>query len=271
MKHSKRFLIKSMFVLLAGTLMVPIFASSTAVPLAANQTQGQRGERPIAPLKGEALRLLVSKLRARNKGFDRAMRDMERMGKKPLWEASAAIPLKSKKRNQVAMFRPAAYTAPQDTISDGNGGEMVFITFDGPDSTWDGTVYVQDSERQATYNAVIEDYDVNSDSGSWDVVDEVYYPPEGGDPYREEPCGGEYCLMTKTKPLPRQTRADSYIDASYTEAPVAFGGGWFRNWWNCTRTGCGQAVVGCASSPTFRRLFTCSAIGCTARAIACVF
>jgi hypothetical protein len=75
MKHSKRFLIKCMFVLLAGTLMVPIFASSAAAPMAANETQGQKGERPIAPLKGEAVRLLVSQLRARNKGFDRALRD----------------------------------------------------------------------------------------------------------------------------------------------------------------------------------------------------
>lgn len=196
------------------------------------------------------------------------MRDMERQGKRPLWEASAALPLGDRREQVASLFRPASFMQPQDIISDGNGGEMIFITYDGPDGYWDGTVYVHDSYREATYNAVVEDYGV-WDTGAWDVVDEVYYPPDGGEPIREYPCSADYaCLAQGTAP-PKDKRDAAVADLVAARYEPVRGGGWWRSWWGCTRTGCQQSLNGCANAGTFRRLFVCAAVGCTARAIAC--
>lgn len=260
--------VKWLFVVLTLALLVPILpqSGSQATVIVAEQ-QGRK----IQPLRGEAVRLLVSELRTRNKGFDRAMRDMERMGKRPLWDASAAIPLPAKRR-QVATFRPASYTEPQDMISDGNGGEMIFVTYGGPDSYWDGTVYVHDNYQEATYNAVVEDFE-SPDTSVWDVVDELYYPPDGGDPEREYPCGGSYpCLQTRATPRPNRQGVDmvDVSSASRARATAPFGGGWFRRWWGCTRTGCQQGALQCGGAGSFRPFFICTAVRCTASAIACI-
>jgi hypothetical protein len=265
------------------TLITLIVGLAFALPLLP-QTGSQATVLPagqqvkkIKPLKGEAVKFLVAQLRARNKGFDRAVRDMEKMGKRPDWEASAAIPLPAKKRQQVAAagatFRPVSYTEPpQDMISDGNGGEMIFVTYSGDDSYWDGTVYVHDNYQEATYNAVVDDYG-STDSSVWDVIDELYYPPDGGDPTRETPCTGNIACFQQgpvTKTKDRKQGAE-LVNASATAPKPAFGGGWFRNWWGCTRTGCQAGAQSCGSTATrFRPFFICTAVRCTASAIACI-
>ena len=81
---------------------------------------------------------------------------------------------------------------------------MIFVTYGGPDSYWDGTVYVHDNYQEATYNAVVEDYE-SPETSVWEVVDELYYPPDGGDPEREYPCDSSYpCLQTRAAPRPNR-------------------------------------------------------------------
>lgn len=250
---------KCLLLLLAFALLALTPAPSVTRATAGPEPQGRR----VEPIRGEAVKFLVARLRARNRGFDRAVRDMERLGKRPLWEASAALPLGSR-RGEVAAFRPASFTGSQDIISDGNGGEMIFITYDGDDSFWDGTIYVHDSSREATYNAVVEDFG-SLDTSTWEVVDELYYPPDGGEPIRDQPCSGDYACLEE----PVMTSIDRVVGTVNANYARTRGGGWWRSWWGCTRTGCQQSVNGCANSGTFRRLFVCAAVGCTARAVAC--
>ena len=269
----KRTVICLLVVLAIALLMLPQSGSQANVLPAGQQ------EKKIKPLKGEAVKFLVAKIRARNKGFDRAMSDMEKRGKQPLWEESAAVPLPSKKRQQLASatFQRVSYTEPsQDIISDGNGGEMIFITYSGDDSYWDGTVYVHDNYQEATYNAVVDDYG-STDSAAWEVIDELYYPPGGGEPTREFPCTGNIACMPEgpVSKMKDQKRGVEMVNASSTSrgptAAAPFGGGWFRNWWGCTRTGCQAGALSCGSTSTrFRPFFICTAVRCTASAIACI-
>lgn len=237
-------------------------------------------------LKGDAVKLRVKQLRAKSKGFNRALKAMERLGKRPIWEASALLINEESASAGAARARvkPASYA--QDTISDGNGGEMIFVTFEGDESFWDGTVYVHDAYQEGTYNVVMEDYN-SQDSAAWTVLDEVYYPPDGGEPIREQPCSaGSQCLPMMEAPVARQNvRPEwdaaaglqglmlkaSYAPAAKPLASPAYSRSWFSGWWGCTRTGCTQSVgTGCIGSSTFRRLFVCAAIRCTAIAISCV-
>lgn len=271
----KRRMICLLAVLTVALPMLPQSGSQATVIPAVPQ------EKAIKPLKGEAVKFLVSQIRARNKGFDRAIRDMEKWGKRPDWEASAAIPLPKKQRQEVASaspFRPISYTEPsQDIISDGNGGEMIFITYSGDDGYWDGTVYVHSNYSEATYNAVVEDFG-SMETSVWDVIDELYYPPDGGDPTREFPCTGNIACMpeyhvAQMNEKPGSKRGVEMLKASSTSTspkPAPFGGGWFRNWWGCTRTGCQAGTLSCGSTSTrFRPFFICTAVRCTASAIAC--
>jgi hypothetical protein len=181
----------------------PPTPSVTASNLKPVQEIGQG--RKTETLKGDAAKLRVLQLRAKNKAFNRAMKDMERLGKKPNWDLSTIIlhgehAIAAAKEGIVPAESPtihrASYTPPQDDFY-GNEGELTFVTYDGPEHTWDGTVYGYDYSTGQTevYDGAIYD-NYTEDQVNWDVTDEVYYPPDGGDPYRSEPCyRAGYCLQ----------------------------------------------------------------------------
>jgi hypothetical protein len=177
----------------------PSASASTANP-AQESVRGKKTE----VLKGDAAKLRVLQLLSKNKAFRRAMKDMEKLGKKPNWDLSAVIlrgehAIAAAKSGVVpdepTMFRRASYAAPQETFYD-TEGEMTFVTYDGPEHTWDGTVYAYDYSTGETqvYDGVIYDYYME-DPINWQVTDEIYYPPDGSDPVRSEPCTSDrYCL-----------------------------------------------------------------------------
>jgi len=214
----------------ALTVVVPPQRTASATPLSPEAGQRQQ-QKKVEVLKGEAVRLRVLQLRAKDKSFDRAMKDMEKMGKRPNWELSAVILRGDKAIAQAKSptIRPVSYTRSQDTFSD-DQGEMTFITYDGADENrWDGTVYAYDyyEGQSYSYNGVLNDYE-SSDTAQWAVMDEVYYPPDGSGPYREQPCyDGNYCLQMevqaiKTSPQP----SDKFMKAAFglsANPPAAVG------------------------------------------------
>jgi len=141
-------------------------------------------------LKGDAAKLRSNQLRAKDKAFNRAIRDLEKINKKIDWNASlvyvedtdatSASLLKS------PIFSPVSFNPALET--DGYGNEMVIMATEGDQSYWDGTFYVHDAEtgKSDTYNAVIDEFN-SEDPDGLTVTDELYYPPDGGAPYREQP------------------------------------------------------------------------------------
>lgn len=241
MKKLFRSAISLLLITMCATAMYiwpPPNTSVTASNLKPSQAMGQG--KKTESLKGDAAKLRVLQLRAKNKAFNRAMKDMEKLGKKPNWDLSTVIlhgehAIAAAKAGTIPgespTFRPASYTQPQETFY-GNEGEMTLVTYDGPEHTWDGTVYGYDysTGRTEVYDAAIFD-NYAEDQVNWDVTDEIYYPPDGGDPIRPEPCYRDrYCLeqpATVVKATPQRAMPQAtgkYVKASFgngSGAPAA--------------------------------------------------
>ncbi len=224
MKNSSRYILSYLLgiAMLVLTVPAPLSSSSTS---ATGGCKSQQGNKPIEKLKGEAAKLRVLQLRASNKAFNRAMKDMEKMGKKPNWDLSLVVLHGEKAISQAKppTFRAASYTPPQDGTYASSDGEMTFITYDGPDHIWEGTVYASDySDGQSyTYNGAMDDY-YSENPTDWQVTDEVYYPPDGGDPSRGEPCSGNACLIVQAPVINKS--GGMFLKASFintTGAPTA--------------------------------------------------
>lgn len=220
----------------AAMYVWPPSAPSAAAP-APSPAQGAVNGKKTEVLKGDAAKLRVLQLLSKNKGFRRAMKAMEKMGKKPNWDLSIVIlrgdrAIAAAKSGDVpgetATFRRASYSAPQETFY-GNEGEMTFVTYDGPEHSWDGTIYGYDYATGETqvYNGVIYDH-YAEDPINWELTDEVYYPPDGSEPIRSEPCSsGFYCLQevtTAEKKIPQkdtQRSAGRFVKTSFAAAAGA--------------------------------------------------
>jgi hypothetical protein len=199
-----------------------------------NPAQETVGGKKTEVLKGDAAKLRVLQLLSKSKAFRRAMKDMEKLGKKPNWDLSAVVlhgdqAIAAAKSGAVpdepTTFRRASYTPPAETFT-GDEGEMTIVTYDGPDHTWDGTVYGYDYATGETqvYDGAIYDY-YTEDPVNWQVTDEVYYPPDGGDPYRSQPCSGDYACLEQPavamKTTPRRETAQPagrFVKTSFVSA-----------------------------------------------------
>jgi hypothetical protein len=205
----------------------------------------------VGVVRGEAARLRVNKLRAKNKALDRAMRDKERQGKKVNWELSATLIFASGDK-KTAKARPSiystasfSYAAEQQTLSDGTG-EATFVTYEGDPATWDGTIYRLDynTGESEVYNAEMADFGSVDDPALWDVTEEIYYPPDGGDPTS---CGGDRTsyqldcqqqMMSKLddvmspsfKVFTKASFAPAAAPANAARGPVIR---WFTRFWRC--------------------------------------
>jgi hypothetical protein len=214
------------------------------------------------------------------------MKDKERLGKRIKWDATAIFIFSEPKKQETtaqlnapkmmfASFNPA----DQQTMSDGTG-EATFITYEGASNTWDGTVSVTDyyTGENRVYNSDMSDFGAPDNPAVWDVTNEIYYPPGGGDPTQcpaHTPCLEE-------PPVSQKRGADSsaaslMMNVSYTRAttspePAGPVFRWFSNFWRCySRT---LAFVGrqCVSpQPNIRNNLICAiaagiyAAGCCAR------
>lgn len=284
-------------VMLALTmLMLPqISNSSTAFAQDKKQSpDANQKNSAVKVLKGEAVKAHVQQLRLKDKALNRALKDMEKWGKLPNWEASAFIKEMpaAKKETASLKFLPASMTQDQ-YWTDGNGNELILITAYGAETHWDGTIYTYDASagQSSTYNGVVNDL-VSDDPETSDVVDELYYPPDGGDPYREgggSGCGGydggggvqdhriiadQPCFSKAiTQPNPTDSGKGNYVNASSsTVKPVGFVG-WFKRYFRCIKRCMALATQFCfqRNYNNFRNFFICLAIGGTAASITCAF
>ncbi|HEX8567568.1 MAG TPA: hypothetical protein VF648_18155 [Pyrinomonadaceae bacterium] len=219
MKNTTQF-VKSLlfFALILGffaTLITPNFAPAVNAAATKGDNTAENGtpeiglnailsgvkEKKFKVLKGDAVKLRFNQLRTKDKAFNRAVKDLEKINKRINWNASM-IYLEESDANTATtlkspIFRSASFNSFNSFNStfdtDAYGNEMIIMATDGDQSYWDGTIYVHDAEtgNSDTYNAVVNDFD-SEDPEGMTVVDELYYPPDGGAPYREQPAYSGY-------------------------------------------------------------------------------
>jgi hypothetical protein len=270
-------------VMLALTLFMLPQVSNSSVAFAQDRGQSTENQKNDGTkvLRGTAVKDYVQKLRLKDKALNRALKDMERWGKLPNWESSAIIKEMpaSKKETASLKFQPASFTQDQ-YWTDGNGNEMIIITAYGAESNWDGTIHTYEAStgESSTYNGVVDDL-VSNDPDTSDVVDELYYPPDGGTPIREGGAdGGCDSRQNACFPMIYSTKSDSgkanIVNASATTnaKPVGFVG-WFKRYFRCIKRCAALATQSCFQryGNNFRSFFVCLAIGGTASSISCAF
>lgn len=302
-----RILLRSAMSLFLIAAVVSLTMAGTTPPLpttdpAPCKAAGNQGRGKIQTLKGDAAKLRIQQLQVKNKALRRALKDMEKIGKTPVWESSGVftqLPAEA----PAAQFSPARFGghsfAPQDvqTFSDGAGSEMVMVTESGPEEYWSGVVYVHDATTglDSTYSAVLTGL-VMTDLNTIDVVDELYYPPDGSAPIREEPPtivdpgdggGGRFIdpLMevpvaknnVKGEPGARMTNASFKANV----APRAGIIGWFKRYFRCVRRCQALTTLTCFNVfatprpgrpyPDYQGFFVCLSFGALASSIVCAF
>jgi hypothetical protein len=271
--------------MLALTLLMLPQVSNSSVAFAQDRSQSTQNQKDNGTkvLRGTAVKDYVQKLRLKDKALNRALKDMEKWGKLPNWESSAVIKEvpASKKETASVKFQPASFTQDQ-YWSDGNGNEMVIITAYGAESSWDGTIHTYEAStgESSTYNGIVDDL-VSNDPDTSDVVDELYYPPGGGDPVREGGgdggCGSaRLCFDTPYVTSNKNTSGKANIvnaSATSNTKPAAGFVGWFKRYFRCIKRCMALATQSCFQryGNNFRSFFVCLAIGGTAASITCAF
>jgi hypothetical protein len=198
-------------------------------------------------IKGEALRLRTEKLRSRNKGLDRAMKEFAKRNRSPRWEDSLSVQRVTEKsaRNQGgASMQPAAFST--QTYDDGTY-QIDFITYDGDYNHWEGIVFVKSSTGGETYSGDI--LTPSNDGTGWDVKNEAYYPPDGGDPSCESgPCPVEGPVA---RSVDKHGKSEKLVQTSHHPGPPRPLFGWLRRWWGCVTNVCGWSDFLCTGNSRF--------------------
>ena len=291
MKKHLRSAMGLLLVAIMLSLMLPMTFFSPVGAVKASPVQPQPEQEKELPkqlqpgaYKGEAVRRRINAMRATNKALNRAMKDKEKVGKTVNWELSAVLVFPEQKKKQVAKLNlpkmmGTSFAPVQETLSDGTG-EATFLTYNGPDNTWDGTISVTDyyTGENVVYNGEMWDFGATNDPAVWDVTYEAYYPPDGGDPV--ECPSGQHCMIQPAQAKNNQTESSSaslmmktsFAPTTKSATPPGFIWRWFSSYWRCfSRT---AAFVGrqCVSpQPNIRNSLICAmaagiyAAGCCAR------
>jgi hypothetical protein len=226
-------------------------------------------EKKVKTFKGAAVKRQVEKRRLKNKGLERAIREYARRGLSPRWDDSVIIqqvPEASAADKPKGLFQPASYHPQDETYTEGDT-EITFITYSGDLNSWDGIVYVHTPYQDDTYSG---DFLTPTDDGSnWDLINEVYYPPDGS-----TPCDGSRPCMdqgpvSKAAPGRKAKAAGESARLAHSGAKALRPGlwGWLKSWWGCTRFGCSVAWNYCPSNG-YR--FLCRVAGCVYAAFGCL-
>jgi hypothetical protein len=233
-------------------------------------------QKKASVLTGENAKLHIKALRAQNKAVNRAVKDMEKMGRQIDWEHSTVLytvdPSQAKNSSRAdTKFRKASF-APE-TMSNADG-EMTFVSYYGPDNYWDGTVYVTDYNTGATdvYNSTVDGYGSLEFNETSQEVYEVYYPPDGGPPQYEGGggpgggCGDGPCILEG--PVAKLYKNNKLKKVDHSEAahatrviPVGFFG-WLSRFFRCLGRATVYFAERCVSpSPSFRNNLICAVVG----------
>jgi hypothetical protein len=272
--------------------------AAAAAPCAANNGQG-RGK--VQTLKGDAAKLRIQQLAGKDKALKRALKDMEKIGKTPVWESSAVF-TQLPAEEPVARLLPSRFGgnsfAPQDvqSFNDGAGSEMVMVTESGPEDYWSGVIYVHDATTgiDSTYSAVLAGL-VMTELDTIDVIDELYYPPDGTTPIREEPPtpvdwggGGGRNIdplleINVVKNDVKESRSARMTNASFKPGAAPRAGiiGWFKRYFRCVRRCQALTALTCFNIfamprpgmpyPNYQGFFICLSFGALASSIVCAF
>ncbi|HEV7905544.1 MAG TPA: hypothetical protein VGO96_17010 [Pyrinomonadaceae bacterium] len=284
MKNSLRRLTNLVLAAAIFALTLPV----APVSVAAQDKGKDKSDKKLESFKGDSAKQHIRALRARNKSLNRAMKDMEKLGKQVDWEQSAVIftidpAISQKDRDARAKIQNVSFGA-QDSYMSNADGEMAFITSAGSGSYWDGTVYVTEYATGTTdvYNSVVDSGGTIDFTESAYEIDEVYYPPGGGEPIREGGgdggCGGtgidprrlcyDQPLMTDNKGSGNEA---VFQKASYNRV-FAYGFfSWLSKFFKCLGRATSYFAERCvAPSPNFRNNLICAvtaafqAAGCCA-------
>ncbi|HEY0098043.1 MAG TPA: hypothetical protein VGB76_03715 [Pyrinomonadaceae bacterium] len=289
MKNSLRRLTNFVLAAAIFALTIPIAPVSATV-----QDKGKdKSAKKMESFRGEAAKQHVRALRARHKGLNRAMKDMEKMGKQVDWDQTAVLftidpSISQKDRDARAKIQNVSFSA-QDSYQSNADGEMSFITYSGSGSYWDGTVYVTEYATGATdvYNSVVDSGGPVEFTESAYEFDEVYYPPDGGEPIGGGGgggCGGDGGMRTYDQPqmLCYETmymtdgKTKSGNEAVFQKASfkrvMAYGFfSWLAKFFKCLGKATSHFAERCvAPSPNFRNNLICAvtaafqAAGCCA-------
>ena len=195
---------------------LPQTATAAAPGPASERPQGRR----IETRTGQAIAHRARQLRARNKGFARAMADMERRGLQLNVENSISFVIvdpEAAARNASGRARPVSFS--QDTIIEGDE-EWTFYTFNnGNPSSWEGILYVRTPSEESTHSGEV--VNLTSEPDYWDVAYEAYYPPDGGSPcYSDSECVQLEQQMSQggDQPNQRLDRHSFVTNAAYSAA-----------------------------------------------------
>jgi hypothetical protein len=279
---------------LAGTPSYPV---ETPAPC---QSGNQKGKK-IQVLKNDAAKLRVKQLAGKNKAFKRALKDMEKLGKSPDWEKSGVFTEVSNDESEgkIAPSRLGAnsFAQQQQAFSDGAGSEMVMVTESGPEEYWSGIIYVHDATTglDATYAAVLTGL-VMTQLDTMDVIDELYYPPDGSSPIREEPPtsvdpgdggGGRdpFLILEVAKNNLKSTPSVGMTNAAFSAraatSPRAGFLGWFKRYFRCVKRCQALTTLTCFNIfamprpgmpyPNYQGFFVCLSFGTLASSIVCAF
>ena len=300
----RNFLRSAMSLLLVATIFSLALAKTPLPPVPAPcQSANNQGKSKIQTLKGDAAKLRIQQLQGKKKALKRAFKDMEKIHKTPVWESSAVFTQEPADgpTTQIVRSRTGGNSfAAQDpqTFDDGAGSEMVMVTESGPDEYWSGIIYVHDATTglDSTYSAVLTGL-VMTQLDTMDVIDELYYPPDGSDPIREEPPtvpdpgtgdGGGFInpfqeLLVaknnvKSSPAVTMTNAGFKRSAATTRPGII---GWFKRLFRCVKRcqsltaltcfGIFAARVPPGGIPNFHDYFVCLGFGSLAASIVCAF
>jgi hypothetical protein len=264
--HLARFAI-TLLIALSFLLSLPrqiSIASNSTSPTSADKSSDKK----VKTFKGAAVKRHVEKERLKNKGLERAIREYAKKGLSPRWEESVILQQVAESSavdKPQGLFQRVSYPAPQETYTEGDTS-ITFITYGGDLNYWDGVVLIQTPYQSDTYSG---DFLTPTDDGTnWDVVNEVYYPPDGG-----TPCDGTRACMVEgpvaeASPAQKQ-KAEGKAMLAHGKAKAVKPGlwGWLKNWWTCTRIGCS---IGYAYCPGGNYRFLCRVAICVYSAFACL-
>lgn len=140
----------------------------------------------IQKLTGDAARLRAKQLRKLNKGVARAMRDAEKKGLREAFNQGAVV-LATDAAKTASLFartpagnnRKTSFGFPhQDPFSDGDYEVSFFPYDDGDPNTWEGIIYRNGPDIDEDTRSTI----LNVSTDEPQVIQETYYPRDGGDP-----------------------------------------------------------------------------------------
>lgn len=282
MKNSLRRLTNFVLAAAIFALTIPIAPVSATVA----DKDKDKSAKKMESFRGEAAKQHIRALRARHKGLNRAMKDMERMGRQVDWDQTAVLftidpAISQKDRDARAKIQNVSFSA-QDSYMSNADGEMSFITYSGDGSYWDGTVYVTEYATGATdvYNSVVDSGGPIDFTESAYEIDEVYYPPDGGTPVGGGGgggCGGgDTRMLCYDEPMMTDNNKSNGNEAVFQKAShnrvLAYGFfSWLSKFFKCLGRATSYFAERCvAPSPSFRNNLICAvtaafqAAGCCA-------